>query len=417
MKYLIFFILIFIQGNTKNIFAQYYTKPKTPQRIVLNLTETPSTSIAVTWRTIGEIKKPEVQIAEPTNWIEFKKNYRSVDLRNIKVITDENFEVFHHSAIIKGLKPNTLYAYRVGGDTIWSEWNQFKTAQDKAESFKFVFLGDPQTDIKEDCSRVFREAYKTAPDAAFWLIPGDITNAPKDEQYDEFFHAGGFIFGTTPSILTADWHDYDYKRKDGEFVRDGNGNKIKGDSPSNLYLEHFTLPENGMPEYKETSYYLDYQGVRIIVINTFFKDKLNEQVPWLEKLLANNPNKWTIVSFHHPFYSAGANRDDAETRNTFLPIFDKYHVDLVLTGHDHAYARSYKLRNGEKVPWHGKGTVYVVSVSGSKMYSVNTTYNDIMAKIGGNIQLFQIISVEGEVLIYKSYTVTGSLYDSFELSK
>ena len=63
------------------------------------------------------------------------------------------------------------------------------------------------------------------------------------------------------------------------------------------------------------------------------------------------------------------------------------------------------------------GTVYVVSVSGPKMYSVNSNYNYIMAKTGGNVQLFQTISVNGGKLNYESYTATGELYDSFELNK
>ena len=57
----------------------------------------------------------------------------------------------------------------------------------------------------------------------------------------------------------------------------------------------------------------------------------------------------------------------------------------------------------------------MVSVSGSKMYSVNTNYSDIKAKIGGIVQLYQVISIKGKELVYKSYTATGKLYDSFEL--
>ena len=57
----------------------------------------------------------------------------------------------------------------------------------------------------------------------------------------------------------------------------------------------------------------------------------------------------------------------------------------------------------------------MVSVSGSKMYSVNTNYSDIKAKIGGIVQLYQVISIKWKELVYKSYTATGKLYDSFEL--
>ncbi|MFZ4622282.1 MAG: phosphohydrolase, partial [Bacteroidota bacterium] len=89
----------------------------------------------------------------------------------------------------------------------------------------------------------------------------------------------------------------------------------------------------------------------------------------------------------------------------------------VLTGHDHTYGRSYKLKNGVKVSDKEKGTVYVLSVSGPKMYSVNSKYTDIMAKIGGNVQLFQVISIDGRTLKYTSYKATGEVYDTFQLVK
>lgn len=417
MRKLNLIAVVFILTVIQSSYSQYYTKEKTPQRIIINLTDSPAESMAVTWRTIGEINNPKVQIAEATSWTEFEKDIKSINPKSKKFITDKNFEVYQHSAIIDGLKANTLYTYRVGGDSEWSEWNQFRTAQDTVAPFKFVFLGDPQDKIKEHCSRVFREAFKTAPDAAFWLIPGDLTSEPVDIQYDEFFYAGGFIFGTTPSIFTADNHDNDFLKEKGIIVWDSQGRKQRSGSVSTMFLEHFTLPENGLPGYEETSYYVDYQGVRFIMINVFNEKKLKEQVAWVEKLLVNNPNKWTVISFHKPFYSAGRDRDNQGTRNAFLPIFDKYNVDLVLTGHDHAYARSYKLKNGARVADNEKGTVYVVSVSGPKMYSVNSNYDHIMAKTGGNVQLFQVISIDGEELSYKSYTVTGSLYDSFNLLK
>lgn len=417
MRELNLIVVIFILAFTHNANAQYYINSKTPQRIIINLTATPTESMAVTWRSIGEINKPEVQIAEATDWIEFEKKSRSIIPKSKKFITDKKFEVFQYSAIMNDLEPNTLYAYRVGGDSIWSEWNQFRTAQDKVAPFKFVFLGDPQEKIKQNCSRVFREAFKSAPDAAFWLFTGDITSDPEDLKYDEFFYAGGFIFGTTPSILTPGNHDTQYLIKNGAFVDNGRGKKERSDTTSTIFLEHFTLPENGLPKYKETSYYMDYQGVRFIMINTNQGNKLNEQTLWVENLLVNNPSKWTVVSFHKPFYSAGQDRNDELTRNAFLPVFDKYNVDLVLTGHDHAYARSFKLKNGVKVSENEKGTVYVVSVSGPKMYTVNTSFNNIMAKTGGNSQLFQVISVNVKELKFESYTTTGRLYDSFRLTK
>jgi acid phosphatase type 7 len=137
----------------------------------------------------------------------------------------------------------------------------------------------------------------------------------------------------------------------------------------------------------------------------------------MEKLLSKNPNKWTIVTLHYPFYNTGGDHDTKAVRIALLPIIDKYNVDLVLQGHDHTYARTFKLRDGKVVPVDEKGTVYVSSVSGPKAYDFNPKYKDLMAKIGEKISSFQVISVEAHKLSFTSYTAAGVVYDSFELRK
>jgi 3',5'-cyclic AMP phosphodiesterase CpdA len=123
------------------------------------------------------------------------------------------------------------------------------------------------------------------------------------------------------------------------------------------------------------------------------------------------------VAIHQPFYSTAKDRDNLNLRKLYIPIFDKYSVDLVLQGHDHTYGRTYKMRNGIKVDDGEKGTVYVVSVSGPKIYSINQKSKDLMVKMGTGRQLFQVIGIDQNRLTYESYTATGELYDSFELEK
>lgn len=94
-----------------------------------------------------------------------------------------------------------------------------------------------------------------------------------------------------------------------------------------------------------------------------------------------------------------------------------YNVDLVLQGHEHAYTRSFKLKDNKVVADHEKGTVYVLSTSGPKLREVNPPFKHLMAKMGTNSQLFQVISIDGKKLAYHSYTANGLVYDSFELTK
>ena len=399
-------------------YGQDYYKNTVPQRIILNLTSAPSTSMAVTWRTIAAVPNPQIQVAAAEAWTKFTANAKSIpaNMENISLdLLNDGAKAVYYSGVMDGLKPNTLYVYRVGGGSDWSEWNQFTTAQDKHAPFQFVFLGDAQDDIKQHVSRLFREAFKKAPDASFWLFAGDLTVDPDDDLLEELYYAAGFIFRMTPIVLAPGNHDLKFKVDNGKYVLNKKGWREKTKEVSPFWRTQFTLPENGIAGMEESSYYLDYQGVRIIVLNS--NDKLKEQAQWMETILAGNPNTWTIVSFHHPLYSIGGKRDEQETRNAFLPLFDKYKVDLVLTGHDHTYARSYPLTNGKRANDGEPGTVYVVSVSGPKQYPASSHHEAIMAKIGTQVQLFQVISLEGGNLSYKAYTVTGSLYDSFAWSK
>ncbi len=144
---------------------------------------------------------------------------------------------------------------------------------------------------------------------------------------------------------------------------------------------------------------------------------LEDQAKWLNKILAKDPQRWTIVTIHQPFYSTGEDRDNPYNRQLFVKLFDKYSVDLLLQGHDHTYGRTWKLRNGVKQDENAPGTVYVVSVSGPKQYDPNKRFESLMAKTGANKQLFQIISVDKNRLVFESYTAAGELFDSFVLKK
>lgn len=75
---------------------------------------------------------------------------------------------------------------------------------------------------------------------------------------------------------------------------------------------------------------MDYQDARIISLNSNVMQA--EQIPWLEEVLANNPQKWTIVTYHHPLFSASEGRENTRLREAWKPLFDKYQVDLPCRG-------------------------------------------------------------------------------------
>ena len=374
-----------------------------PERIILNLTVAPATSQAVTWRTRCPVDHPQAQIAPASGMADFDQDARSVDAQSETVTIGKGHAVGHHAVVFEGLAPDTMYAYRVGADGAWSEWNHFQTASREPESFSFIYFGDPQEEIRSKCSRVFRAAYKKAPDADFWHFVGDLVdNGDRDGEWGELFDAMGWISRVTPMIMLPGNHEYPNRRK------------IKAENYHlfSLWRPHFTLPENGPAGLEETVYFIDYQGTRLVMLNG--NERLDDQARWLDRVLTDNPHAWTIVAIHQPMYSTGKYRNSQKRQNLFVPIFDKYQVDLVLQGHDHTYSRSARLKNGTK---DASGTVYVVSVSGPKSYSVNPRYQGLMESSGTGRQLFQVIHVTADRLTYESYDAAGIRCDAFTLEK
>ncbi len=232
----------------------------------------------------------------------------------------------------------------------------------------------------------------------------------------DLYDAAGYAFRTRVIVPVAGNHDLAYVYgENGQIALNAKGKKARALTLPPTWRAQFTLPENGSKGDEESCYFFDWQGVRLIVLNS--NDRLAEQAAWLGGVLADNPSRWTIVSFHHPLYSTGRERDDRETRDAFLPVFDRFAVDLVLTGHDHSYGRTHPLRAGAPVAAGARGTVYVVSTSGPKFYAVNVQYGGLMAKMAGALQLFQQITVDGDRLRFTSIAANGEINDTFELVK
>lgn len=78
--------------------------------------------------------------------------------------------------------------------------------------------------------------------------------------------------------------------------------------------------------------------VHLIALDTTQPDG-TDQLAWLVSTLERDASTWTIVLIHHPPYSAGSHGSDLTVRELFTPLFARYGVDLVLSGHEHDYQR------------------------------------------------------------------------------
>ena len=395
---------------------------KDPDRIILTFNGNPSTKRAVTWRTDSSVKKAEAQIAVAGINSDFVKeastytaNTEEFDLGLYK--SNKSLIVNYHSVVFENLKPNTLYAYRVGFAENWSEWIQFKTANDTYSPTQFVYFGDAQNDILNHWSRVIRMAYKTAPDASFVIHAGDLVDsAHKDNEWAQWFKAGGFIHSQWTAIPVVGNHEF--QRFDG----------YEGTLPRRLSIQwrpQFTLPveENLDEKLHETVYSVEYQDILVLVLNS--TGQLEEQTEYIREKLTNSDAKWKIVTNHHSVFSPAEGRDFEYARKVWKPMFEKYGVDLVLNGHDHTYARGHTPVKSQNVNESGIfKTLYVTSVSGPKQYKLdkdqikNYEIDGYKSdKMGEETQFFQVINIDSNKLTYSAYTTLGDLYDRAIITK
>ena len=263
---------------------------------------------------------------------------------------------------LKGLQPGTTYYYQVEGKEIESF-----TTDDDTSSFSFVFVGDPQigssneekAKTPEDIQKptfltaqseavrndtfnwnyTLERAYaKTGNTASFILSSGDQiqTNAEKvkDGTVSEMEYAGYLsadIMKSVPVATTVGNHDAD------------NANYTYHFNTANMS----SLGDNG---YVGGDYYFTYGDALFIILNTQ-DTNVSEHKDFIEQTVAANPDcKWRIVTLHQDIYGSAEHSNEPEITNlrySLVPIFEENDVDIVLTGHDHAYSRTKMLKGGQ----------------------------------------------------------------------
>lgn len=388
-----------------------------PTRVILGWTSDPAHSQAVSWRTEKLAATPQVQFSVSSANPDFVKSAFAVKAIGAAFDAGNGKIVGAYRANLENLNPQTRYLYRVGDGKNWSEWFPFRTASPDPAKFRFIYLGDAQNEIRSRWSRVIHAAYAKAPNAAFIVHAGDlVSEGYKDDLWGEWHDSMGFIAASVPSLPAPGNHELEKPR-----------DAPKTDALPAIWRQQFSYPANGPDIPENESYFVDYQGVRIIVLNVNVleneknfeanRPKAMQMASWLEKALKNNPNRWTIVVQHQGLYSMAHQRNYVKMREVLLPLYDRYGVDLVLQGHDHIYARSKKLAGGKPVASDAPGTVYMISVAGPKMYEVDKLFEPLMVKYIENTQMFQTIDVEPGKLVLHAYSAESEELDGFQIEK
>jgi len=146
-------------------------------------------------------------------------------------------------------------------------------------------------------------------------------------------------------------------------------------------------------------------------VQLFFLDSTRvttRETAWLEQQLAESTATWKIALFHHPPYTCGGHDGNRDVQRSWVPLFEAYGVQLVLSGHDHNYQR-FAARNG---------VTYVVDGGGgAPLYPLHPcprTYPHWVKRFAG--YAFVYVSATGEQLDVSAVNLQGRVRDHFALT-
>ena len=281
-----------------------------------------------------------------------------------KAFTDDGSTTYIHEATLTGLTPNTKYEYRVGyGTDRRSDWYRLETAG--ASVYDVLIYPDSQSGDYSQWEEIVKSSALRNPRTALYISMGDLVdNGEHAYQWRTWLNSIKPLSANVPLATTLGNHEMytlDWKMRE-----------------PYAYLNYFAVPPNGNEIFNRRYYSYDFGDVHYVVLDTMLYESNHEdnhdthhpdlydvQVQWLRQDLTANTKKWTVVLMHRdPFQYAfdrpGANRavgfDDEGV--LFMPIFDEFNVDLVLSAHLHSYRNRGHVRNFDR---DASGPLYILT--------------------------------------------------------
>ncbi|SDE04610.1 purple acid phosphatase family protein [Sporomusa acidovorans] len=409
----ILLLLVVLLGSSSGLFAAIAAGETVPEHITLTWSEDPKTTQTITWQTAATTVDGLVQYAEAMN-------KQLLPLHAVRIAADvtalhtNTGSVAVHSATLTGLKPNTRYVYQVGGISGWSQPQYFTTAPATDKAFSFLVFGDSQSMNYGTWEKTLHNAFRVNHQAAFFANVGDLVDVGQDySHWDKWFRAGQGVIDTIPAMPITGNHEF-YTVQHHQF------------SLPELFTAKLKLPLNGPEGLKGRVYSFDYGDAHFVMLDSqegeqrgFVPDMLERQKVWLEKDLQQTRKKWKIGFIHRPLYNNKPGEGEINIRKAFAPIFDKYHMDVVFTGHDHTYARTYSLFAGMPTDSPAKGTIYAATGrSGTKTYpNVLSKERHAFFYDPQDEPNYLVVAVDQTTLAVKAFKQSGVLIDSWEIRK
>jgi len=291
-----------------------------------------------------------------------------------------------HSMTLMGLRPRTTYFFRAGSGGTLGCKSSFVTAPTRDCSFRFAVYGDTHSDANEHAA-VVQSMMGSHPAVVFHC--GDLVGTGRDYEAwrPGFFDPARPMMLTTPLVPVPGNHEY------------------LGRGP--LWFFHFFVPpsEGGW-------WALTYGDVRFIGLNTQLDYAPgSEQYQWfLAELESSEFSQalWHVVVFHNPPYTCtDVHQDDPAVRACLVPLFDQYGVQLVFSGHSHAYER-----------YSRRGITYIVTGGGGgPLYRLVEDTVPPIRQFGATLHHHCIVDVNApdQVLRLKAVDPNGQVFDSIEV--
>lgn len=320
-----------------------------------------SSEVVVSWHSTDPVGNPRVLLGTPAGGFGDVVGAQTRTYRDAQSGT----EVRVNHARLTGLSPDTDYVYAALHDGAGPELGTFRTAPAGRQRIRFTSFGDQGTPT---LGRRIGDTYVN--DNLGSPAAGDTTAGV--ERIAPLFHLvnGDLCYANLARDRVRTWSDWFENNTRSARYRPwmpaaGNHENELGNGPVGYaaYQAYFEVPESGADHELRGLWYAFTAGsVRVISLSNddvCLQDAGNSYVHgysggaqrrWLESELAaarSDPAlDWVVVCMHQTAVSTarGANGADLGIRQEWLPLFDRYQVDLVVCGHEHHYERSHAIR-------------------------------------------------------------------------
>lgn len=367
-----------------------YTAEATPHRVLLTFGDKDELSRNVSWQCDS--------IIQPS-WLELI-NLKDSDTIRIEaqgeVFRSRSGQAAYYVARLRQLRPDCPYSYRAVSGGKASPWYRFHTWPTGRNQLSFLYVGDVQDTLDGKANQYLREALARHPACEFLICGGDLTERPTNQHWQETFCDIDSVAQAMPLLTVTGNHDY----LKGVIMR------LERRFP--LVFSYFLdskIDDNQV-------YTLCYGPVQFFLLDSNREfPYLYTQRQWLEEQLSQSKAQWKVVVLHHPVYSI-IGYNNLIQRWAFNDLIEKYGVDLVLQGHEHAYARMTRHDDNEQATT----PVYTVSHCSPKNYRIE--FDDRFDKFGISSRYYQTVSIHADTLVLAAYEVYHhTLYDSLRIIK